>query len=76
MEDCYRGDERARFVLEAQNTLLPLAELCRRYGVSRKTGYEWRGASAKRGWMASVINLGPTRVRTLLNCYASTRYKQ
>jgi len=34
-------DERARFVLEAQNSFLSHAELCRRYGISRPTGYKW-----------------------------------
>jgi transposase-like protein len=33
--------ERARFVLEAEHTFLPFAELCRRYGISRPTGYKW-----------------------------------
>ena len=34
-------DERARFVLEVDKAELSVAELCRRYGVSRKTGYKW-----------------------------------
>ena len=34
-------DERARFVLEAQQSFLSHAELCRRYGISRPTGYKW-----------------------------------
>lgn len=34
-------DERARFVLEAGEGDMNIAELCRRYGVSRKTGYKW-----------------------------------
>lgn len=34
-------DERARFVLEAQNSFLSHAELCRRYAISRPTGYKW-----------------------------------
>jgi putative transposase len=34
-------EERARFVLEAQRAEMYFAELCRRYGVSRKTGYKW-----------------------------------
>lgn len=33
--------ERKRFVLEAQGGLFSHAELCRRHGVSRKTGYKW-----------------------------------
>ncbi len=34
-------DERARFVLEVAKAEMSVAELCRRYGVSRKTGYKW-----------------------------------
>jgi Transposase and inactivated derivatives len=34
-------DERARFVLEVERGDMSVAELCRRYGVSRKTGYKW-----------------------------------
>jgi transposase InsO family protein len=34
-------DERARFVLEADAEEVALAELCREYGISRKTGYKW-----------------------------------
>jgi transposase InsO family protein len=34
-------EQRARFVLEAQQGLFSITELCERYGVSRKTGYKW-----------------------------------
>jgi len=34
-------EERARFVLEVQRAEMCFSELCRRYGVSRKTGYKW-----------------------------------
>ncbi|MGH9857415.1 MAG: IS481 family transposase [Acidobacteriota bacterium] len=34
-------DERARFVLEADREEINVSELCRRYGVSRKTGHKW-----------------------------------
>jgi putative transposase len=33
--------ERKRFILEASGGLFSHAELCRRHGVSRKTGYKW-----------------------------------
>ena len=33
--------ERQRFVLDAEHTPAAFAELCRRYGISRKTGYKW-----------------------------------
>ena len=34
-------DERARFVFEAERSHLSFAELCRRHGISRPTGYKW-----------------------------------
>lgn len=34
-------DERLRFVYEAQLNRWTVTELCRRYGISRKTGYKW-----------------------------------
>ena len=34
-------DERARFVFEAERSHLSFAALCRRYDISRPTGYKW-----------------------------------
>ena len=34
-------EERTRFVLECERGLSSIAELCRRYGISRTTGYVW-----------------------------------
>ena len=34
-------DERLRFIYEAQLKLWTITELCKRYGISRKTGYKW-----------------------------------
>lgn len=34
-------DQRVRFVLEAEQGFHSLSELCRRYGISRPTGYKW-----------------------------------
>ncbi|RMF09216.1 MAG: hypothetical protein D6773_01905 [Alphaproteobacteria bacterium] len=34
-------DERARFVFEAERSDLSFVELCRRYHISRPTGYKW-----------------------------------
>jgi putative transposase len=42
-------DERLRFVREYQRLDVPLAELCRVYGVSRKTGYKWLARFEERG---------------------------
>jgi putative transposase len=33
--------ERMRFVIDFEGRLFSMAELCQRYGVSRKTGYKW-----------------------------------
>jgi transposase InsO family protein len=34
-------DQRARFIRDHRLDLYPMAELCARYGISRKTGYKW-----------------------------------
>jgi len=34
-------DMRLQFIADYQNTLFSFADLCRRYGISRKTGYKW-----------------------------------
>jgi putative transposase len=34
-------DERRRFLKDTHRSLLSFAELCRRYGISRNTGYKW-----------------------------------
>jgi len=34
-------EERIRFVLEAEQKQMQFSELCREYGISRKTGYKW-----------------------------------
>jgi hypothetical protein len=46
--------QRQRFVLDAEHTPASFAELCRRYGISRKTGY-------KTGykWLDRYEHLGP-----------------
>ena len=33
-------EQRLRFVREAQGSFRGIVELCRRYGISRKTGYK------------------------------------
>ena len=42
METCV-VDERMRFVIAAEKREESFAALCRRFGISRKCGYEWRG---------------------------------
>jgi putative transposase len=34
-------DERQRFIAEIQLSLRSFSETCRRFGISRKTGYKW-----------------------------------
>jgi transposase InsO family protein len=41
--------ERQRFVLDAEHAQCCFSELCRRYGVSRKTGYKWLACYAAEG---------------------------
>jgi putative transposase len=40
-EETTRMEQRARFVAEFDSALYTVTELCRRYGISRKTGYKW-----------------------------------
>ena len=42
-------EERMVFVIEHGEGALSMAELCRCYGVSRKTGYKWIGRFATAG---------------------------
>ena len=35
-------EQRERFIRDHQLALYTMAELCARYGISRKTGYKWR----------------------------------
>ena len=41
--------QRQRFVLDAEHTSASFAELCRRYDISRKTGYKWLDRYAQLG---------------------------
>ena len=41
--------QRQRFVLDAEHTPAAFADLCRRYGISRKTGYKWLDRYARFG---------------------------
>jgi transposase len=34
-------DQKLLFIADCARELFPIAELCRRYGISRKTGYKW-----------------------------------
>jgi transposase len=51
-------DERTRFVLEYERGLWSMAELCRIYGVSRETGYQWLRRYAREGMEVCAIAAG------------------
>lgn len=42
-------DQRERFIHDHRRDLYTMAELCARYGVSRKTGYKWRDRFEEEG---------------------------
>src|SRR5215212_3733278 len=42
-------DERLQFVADARRGSEEMSELCRRYGVSRKTGYKWLARYEREG---------------------------
>ncbi len=46
--------ERIAFVVEASSGEVPMADLCRRYGISRKTGYKWLARSREVGCLAEL----------------------
>jgi transposase-like protein len=43
-------DERMQFVAEYLKDQWPVAQLCRQYGISRKTGYKWMTRYEAEGW--------------------------
>lgn len=42
-------DERLQFIQDAQSDRLTMAELCARYGISRRIGYKWLSRFAEEG---------------------------
>jgi putative transposase len=42
-------DQRMKFIVEYEDEEESMAELCRRYGISRKTGYKWLGRWLQEG---------------------------
>jgi hypothetical protein len=58
-------DERLRFVQDVHRPGWSIAELCRRYEVSRKTGYKWlhayerAGPTGPGGWFAPAAHVAP-----------------
>ena len=58
--------ERMRFVLDAEEGLFTMTELCERYGISRVTGHKWlkrfrrSGLSGLRDRSSSARSLSPS----------------
>ncbi len=48
-ETCVRN-ERTHFIVDWERDEESMAELCRRYGVSRRTGYKWLQRYQQQGW--------------------------
>ena len=48
-------DERMRFVMAVENREEAFAAVCRRFGISRKTGYKWLGRYEEAGVEGSPI---------------------
>ena len=42
-------DERLQFIQDAQSDHFTMAELCARYGISRRIGYKWVSRFAEEG---------------------------
>lgn len=61
-------EERIRFVLAVEQREYPIAELCRQYGISRKTGYKWI-----RRYQADGLDGMRERSRRPLHCPHKTR---
>ncbi len=55
--------ERAKFVLEAEEGIFSMTELCQRFGISRKTGYKWLGRHREKLLLSLTVfeMLGVTR---------------
>src|SRR5260370_39791128 len=79
METC-AVDERMRFVMAIEGQEEGFAAVCRRFGVSRKTGYKWlggyreAGGQGLTGWARAALN-HPQAVRQELarHCFAVRR---
>ena len=63
METC-AVDERMRFVMAVESQEEPFAVVCRRFGVSRKTGTSgWRGMRRMASMVCSINRGHPTIIR-------------
>ena len=48
--ECSPVSQREEFVTLIETQAVSFAELCRRFGVSRRTGYKWLGRFQADGW--------------------------
>ncbi len=66
-------DQRVQFIADYQRDVFGVADLARRYGISRKTAYKWIDryeAAGPRGWL---IDRGGLRSHRRLRPRASSR---
>ena len=49
-EETCSMDERMQFMADYLKDQWPVAQLCRQYGISRKTGYKWIDRYEAEGW--------------------------
>lgn len=47
-------EQRLRFLIEAGNKETTISDLCRRYEISRKTGYKWLARYQEAGTIAAL----------------------
>ena len=50
-------DQRIEFVIRARNSLMPFAQLCREFGISRTTGYLWKDRFEQAGSLNALNEL-------------------
>jgi transposase-like protein len=65
-------DQRERFIHDHRLGLYAMAELCGRYGISRKTGYKWLGRFEEGGRLGLQIAAG-RRVAALIALRRTSR---
>ena len=48
-------DQRVQFIADYQRAVFDIAELARRYGISRKTAYKQRKPDSRRYWRIATL---------------------
>ena len=74
-------EQRERFIGDHRLELYAMAELCARYGISRKTGYKWLARFDEGGRLRiAIVGAQRSRLRSFarpthrLKCWRNTRY--